>query len=49
MARRLCEYCEQPLNIFAKLLRIFACKECAFRLSCGALPRLPRERHQDGK
>lgn len=42
MSRRRCQYCEEPLGWFAKLLHIYSCGNCAYRLSMGVRPNRPR-------
>lgn len=39
MAKRLCQYCEDPMPWWSKLLHIYTCKNCAYRMSMGTSPR----------
>lgn len=41
MARRLCQYCTTPLGRLAKLLHIYTCGTCAWRMSLGGAPKRP--------
>jgi hypothetical protein len=41
MPRRLCQYCTDPLGRFAKLLHIYTCRNCAYRMSMGTSPSRP--------
>lgn len=41
MTRRLCQYCARPLRWYARLLHIYSCKDCAYRLSMGGYPMRP--------
>lgn len=43
MARRLCQYCHDPLSRWAKLLHIYTCRNCAYRMSMGTSPRRPKD------
>lgn len=43
MPRRLCQYCEYELSRWAKLLHIYTCKNCAYRMSMGTSPSRPRK------
>lgn len=41
MSRRLCQYCTRPLGRWAKVLWIWSCRGCAYRLSAGTSPMRP--------
>lgn len=41
MDRRRCQYCTAPLGRLAKLLHIYTCNDCAWRMSLGGSPRRP--------
>jgi len=41
MARRLCQYCRAPLSRWAKLLHVYACRNCVYRMSMGTSPSRP--------
>lgn len=41
MARRRCQYCTDELGRFARLLHIYTCKNCAYRMSMGTSPSRP--------
>ena len=41
MIRRRCQYCTSPLGRFAKLLHIYTCDSCAWRVSLGGSPNRP--------
>jgi len=41
VARRLCQYCTARLGRFAKLLHVYTCKNCAYRMSMGTSPSKP--------
>jgi hypothetical protein len=41
MTRRPCQYCTRPLGRFAKLLHIYTCKYCAYRMQYGGGPMRP--------
>jgi hypothetical protein len=41
MARRRCGYCTGELGRVASLLRFYACKHCAYRMSMGTSPARP--------
>jgi hypothetical protein len=47
MARRLCQYCETPLGRLAKLLHIYNCRDCAYRMSHGGQPLRPPKRTEN--
>lgn len=37
--RRPCQFCGDPLGRFAKVLHIYTCRNCAYRMSMGTSPR----------
>jgi hypothetical protein len=41
MARRLCQYCTQPLGRWAKVLLVRTCPGCVYRMSMGTSPARP--------
>ena len=41
MARRLCQYCTATFGRFAKLLHVYTCNNCAYRMSMGTSPSKP--------
>lgn len=43
MTRRPCQYCHSPLGRFAKVLHIWTCRNCAYRMSMGTSPSRPPE------
>lgn len=42
MGRRPCQFCAEPLGRFAKMLHIYTCKHCAYRMSMGTSPARPK-------
>lgn len=43
MARRRCQYCHRKLSRWAKLLHVYTCEYCAYRMSMGTAPSRPPE------
>lgn len=41
MARRLCQYCTAKLGRFAKLLHVYTCDNCVYRMGMGTSPAKP--------
>lgn len=41
MAKRRCQYCEEPMPWWSKLLFFRTCSSCAYRMSMGTSPRRP--------
>lgn len=39
MARRKCDWCDDPMPWWSKLFFFFTCKNCAYRMSMGVGPR----------
>ena len=49
MARRRCQYCKHALSRWAKVLHIYTCAHCAYRMSMGTTPARPAEGAANGK
>lgn len=49
MAKRRCQWCDEPMPWWTKLVGFRVCKHCAYRMSMGGSPRRPKYRETGEK